>query len=174
MTLGGAARRQKGHAWEREVAELFRKAGYPDAHRGWQSRAGCDDPDIVGVSGYWIECRCRDYVNVPASLRKALADRQKAAASKYGWVAVVGKRTHRAGESDPLPTKFVAMTGDEARGWTDTVAKAMEGSSMAPVSFLSRSHRRGTTAMEYAVFPLDAWFAGVATIRGDGGPDGRG
>lgn len=160
MTLGGASRRRKGHDWEREVAALFRSVGYPEARRGWQARSGTDDPDIVGVPGYWIECRCRDYINIPAALRKALTDRKATDASKRGWIAVVAKRTHRISKNDPVPGKFVAMLLPEARDFVDATVKAMR-----PVSFFTRS----SEGMEYAVFDLHEWLAGVAALLRQGG-----
>jgi hypothetical protein len=140
---------------------MFREAGYPDAHRGWQARAGTDDPDIVGVTGYWIECRCRDYISIPDAICKAMHDRSKQGADKYRWIAVIGKRTHRAGKRDPLPVRFVAMPVAEAHEFVDAVAKSPNGPPTLPVSFDVRS----SGGLDYAVFALDVWFAGVALLQ---------
>lgn len=47
-----------GKTWERQVANLFKEAGFPAAKRGArQSRSGSEDPDVIGVPGWWIECK---------------------------------------------------------------------------------------------------------------------
>jgi hypothetical protein len=51
----GKAQRDKGKRGEREVAEALR-AVYPDAKRGWQSRAGSDAPDVDGTP-WWVEVK---------------------------------------------------------------------------------------------------------------------
>ena len=55
MKPGGG--RRKGHQFERDVANVFRAAGY-DARRGLQGRDGAEAPDVevVGLS-WWIECK---------------------------------------------------------------------------------------------------------------------
>jgi hypothetical protein len=51
---GGRYARNKGKRGEREVATILRAHGY-DVRRGWQSRAGSDDADVIGVPGWWVE-----------------------------------------------------------------------------------------------------------------------
>lgn len=52
---GGAASKRKGKMGEREacseLGELF-----PDLRRGWQSRAGTDEPDVTG-GPWWVEVK---------------------------------------------------------------------------------------------------------------------
>lgn len=47
--------RTKGHAFEREIARLFRR-WFPEARRGLQFRSGCEAPDVKGVP-WWVECK---------------------------------------------------------------------------------------------------------------------
>ena len=50
--------RNKGAAGERELAAVFRAAGYPDARRGQQHAGGPDSPDVVGgPPGIHWECK---------------------------------------------------------------------------------------------------------------------
>jgi len=51
----GKAQREAGKRYEREVAKAFR-AVLGDAKRGWQSRYGSDDPDVI-TPLYSIECK---------------------------------------------------------------------------------------------------------------------
>ena len=51
----GRSQRTKGQRGERETAVVWRDI-YPDAHRGAQSRAGTDAPDIDGTP-WWIEVK---------------------------------------------------------------------------------------------------------------------
>ena len=64
----GKSQRDKGARWERQVAALFREAGYPDAKRGFQTRGGAaEEPDVR--AGQWdIECK----VGKQPPIRKAL------------------------------------------------------------------------------------------------------
>ena len=52
----GRSQREKGKRWEREVAEMMRPI-FPEAHRGWQARAGSDAPDVVKCGPFWPECK---------------------------------------------------------------------------------------------------------------------
>lgn len=68
---GGRASRRKGHDWEREVARQFREAlPGADVTRGWQSRAGTDQPDVDGTP-FWVECKVGKRPNILAALRQA-------------------------------------------------------------------------------------------------------
>ena len=42
-----------------------------DIRRGWQSREGDDEPDVVGVPNFWIECKRQKRTNFRAALRQA-------------------------------------------------------------------------------------------------------
>ena len=52
--------RRKGHDYERDTAAWYRSRGI-EAKRGFQSRAGDDDPDVVlgppRNAWMWIECK---------------------------------------------------------------------------------------------------------------------
>lgn len=97
--------RQKGKVWEREVAAALRAIFGDRVHRGWQTRQGCDDPDIVGVPRQWPECKHHAVVNIAAAMRQAVEERD-AHFAKLGAVApalwpVVYSKSNRA---EPLVT----------------------------------------------------------------------
>lgn len=54
-----AQRRKKGHDFERWVAAELRKAGYPDAKRGFQTRGGTAEAADVEGTPFYIECKHR-------------------------------------------------------------------------------------------------------------------
>ena len=64
--------RQKGKRGERDLVKLFRKI-WPKAKRGWQTRSGRDDPDVV-VPYLWIESKFGIKPNPRAALEQAVAD----------------------------------------------------------------------------------------------------
>lgn len=58
MSEMGRFGRQKGKRGERATATDLRLMFPELAHairRGWQAREGDDDPDVMGVPGWWIE-----------------------------------------------------------------------------------------------------------------------
>lgn len=73
----GLSQRQKGQRGERKLAELLRD-GLPDfadqVRRGWQARLGCDDSDICGIPGFWIEHKCGKKPNMRRALKQAKGD----------------------------------------------------------------------------------------------------
>ena len=71
--MGGASSRRKGHAYERELVHLFRKA-MPGAEvrRGLQSRSG-DEVADVECPVFWVESKRGKKPGVRAALRQALA-----------------------------------------------------------------------------------------------------
>ncbi len=77
--LSGAGARRKGHQWERDVVHLFAAIFGAGVRRGLQYRDGADAPDVVGVPGWWIECKKGRRPNPCAALRQAIA-----AAAKSG------------------------------------------------------------------------------------------
>lgn len=89
-----ARERTKGAAWEREVARLFRDAIGCDAHRGAQSRAGRDGPDVTGVPGFWIECKHQANPRAAAALRQATSC--AAEAESHAWPIAVIKANRTA------------------------------------------------------------------------------
>jgi hypothetical protein len=71
MRPGGG--RQKGHAWEREVAIFFRKF-FPKARRGLQYQDGFQCPDVVGTP-FHVECKRGNKVNIRGAYEQAVRDR---------------------------------------------------------------------------------------------------
>lgn len=69
--MSGRKSRNKGKRWEQDVARTMRAIFGDHVKRGWQSRAGDDDPDIVGVPHFWIECKRQKRTNFRAALRQA-------------------------------------------------------------------------------------------------------
>ena len=72
----GLSQRQKGKRGERATAAEIR-AALPHladrVRRGWQSRQGDDEPDVI-LPGYWIEVKHGRQPNVRAALRQAVDD----------------------------------------------------------------------------------------------------
>ena len=79
--MSGRASRRKGHDYERDVAALWKQAGWPDARRGYQARDGADAPDVAGCAPYWIECKRGKATSPRAALRQATAAAPASAAS---------------------------------------------------------------------------------------------
>ena len=64
--------RNKGHAFEREMARLF-KTYFPQAKRGFQTRGGtAEAPDLEGTPWY-IDCKRMKRCNILGALRQAEA-----------------------------------------------------------------------------------------------------
>ena len=68
----GRPSRDKGKRGEREVAAILRAAGFDGVRRGWQSRAGSDDPDVIGLPGFWIEVGFGRTIRPRAKLAQAV------------------------------------------------------------------------------------------------------
>ena len=76
----GRSQREKGKRGERALVDVLKRWLPEIAHqirRGWQSRMGSDDPDVVGVPGCWFESKCGAQPNPRAALKQALADKGK-------------------------------------------------------------------------------------------------
>ena len=71
-SIGGAGARRKGHQWERDVVGLFAAIFGPGVRRGLQYRDGADCPDVVGVPGWWIECKKGRRPNPLGALRQSI------------------------------------------------------------------------------------------------------
>lgn len=73
----GLSSRQKGQRGERKLASVLRE-GLPDLaehiRRGWQARLGCDDSDVCGIPGFWIEHKCGKKPNPRRALKQAKND----------------------------------------------------------------------------------------------------
>ena len=83
--VGGAGARRKGHQWERDVVRLFAAVFGSVVRRGLQYRDGVDAPDVMGVPGWWIECKKGRRPNPLGALRQAI---QAAGQSKLRPVAI--------------------------------------------------------------------------------------
>ena len=71
--MSGRRSRNKGKRWEQDVARMMREI-FPksdEIRRGWQSREGDDEPDVVGIPEFWIECKRQKRTNFRAALRQA-------------------------------------------------------------------------------------------------------
>ena len=51
----GKAQRVKGYTWERRVAQILREF-WPEARRGYQSRGGQEQCDVIGTPMH-VECK---------------------------------------------------------------------------------------------------------------------
>lgn len=75
--MTGRMSRNKGRRGEQEVARRLREA-MPEiadnVRRGWQSRVGCDDADVCGLPGFWIECKTGKQPNIRAAYKQATKD----------------------------------------------------------------------------------------------------
>jgi len=73
MALSGAARRRKGHDFERLMARALR-ALWPGATRGYQRETSQDKRPDVDNTPFWIECKRGKRTNIMAALRQAEKD----------------------------------------------------------------------------------------------------
>jgi hypothetical protein len=65
----GSSSRRKGHNFERETAEFFRRF-FPNARRGLAQTRNSGETADVEETPYWVECK-RGKVNITAALRQA-------------------------------------------------------------------------------------------------------
>jgi hypothetical protein len=72
----GRASRNKGRRGEQDVARILRE-GLPEIadtlRRGWQSRFGSDEPDVLGLPGFWLEHKCGRQPNIRAAFKQAVS-----------------------------------------------------------------------------------------------------
>lgn len=73
----GMRSRRKGKKGERATATEIREA-LPElagqVRRGWQSRRGDDDPDVIGLPGTWLEIKTGKQPNPRAALAQAIEE----------------------------------------------------------------------------------------------------
>lgn len=83
--MSGLRSRRKGHGFERAIATEFR-ALFPELaasiRRGWQSRAGNDEPDVI-VPYFTIECKAQRRCNIKAALKQAEENNERFKETKY-------------------------------------------------------------------------------------------
>ncbi len=71
----GRACRRKGRRGEQELVRILRESMPEIAdslRRGWQSRMGCDDPDVCGLPGFWIEHKAGKQPGMRQAYKQAL------------------------------------------------------------------------------------------------------
>lgn len=108
----GKRSRDKGAAWEREVARMLREAGVPAKRGLGQARSASEVAD-VHVDGWWCELKCGE----PAKYAlKALLQAQLAEHESY---CRTGQRLHP-----------VAICKADRRGPTATLVERVRGVTM--------------------------------------------
>lgn len=77
--MGGASSRRKGHQFEREVANMFKAAGFTDARRQLEYHEDdCRGVDIQGTGPYKVQCKkLAKYVSIN-TIGEVVCDRQLA------------------------------------------------------------------------------------------------
>lgn len=64
---------QKGKAFERECANLFKKKGFKNCRRG-QQRTGLDTDDIVGLPHLSVECKAVERLDIYKAMEQSTRD----------------------------------------------------------------------------------------------------
>lgn len=67
--------REKGKAGERELAKIFRDAGF-DCRRGQQYCGASGDADVIGLPGIHIECKRVERLNLYDAIAQARHDKK--------------------------------------------------------------------------------------------------
>lgn len=90
----GKASREKGKRGEREVAKIFREAGYPEARRTSQycGKTG-DASDVTGVPGLHLEVKFVEKEAVRSWYGQAVRDAE--AADRGDVPVVIHRKTHQ-------------------------------------------------------------------------------
>lgn len=89
----GKTSREKGKRGEREVAKIFRDAGYPEAHRTSQycGKTG-DASDVTGVPGIHPEVKFVEREQIRSWYGQAVRDAE--AAGRGDVPVVIHRKTH--------------------------------------------------------------------------------
>ena len=66
--------RRKGAVGEREIAKYLREHGFTEARRGQQFKGGADSPDVVGLTGFHIEVKRVENLNLNAAMEQSIKD----------------------------------------------------------------------------------------------------
>jgi hypothetical protein len=71
----GKSQRDKGKRFERQVAAALRDVA-GDTRRGWQTRSGSDEPDVIcgALGDCWLECKTGARPNIVAAMEQARRD----------------------------------------------------------------------------------------------------
>lgn len=80
--------RNKGAAGERELAGILREYGF-DARRGQQFCGINGDADVLGLTGYHIECKRVEKLNIDNAMEQSVRD------SRDGEIPIVCHRKNR-------------------------------------------------------------------------------
>ena len=120
--------RNKGKRWEQEVAACLRKIFGESVRRGWQARAGGDDPDIVDVPNFWIEAKHHKVVNIGAAIRQVLTAKKK---NDPRWPLIVSKSDRQ----EPLATMTWGNFLEILHQWWESIETNEElGSKLAALT----------------------------------------
>lgn len=65
---------RKGKVGEREIAAYLREHGYTEARRGQQFHGGSDSPDVVGMTGFHIEVKRVERLDLNAAMEQSIRD----------------------------------------------------------------------------------------------------
>lgn len=65
---------RKGKVGEREIAAYLREHGYAEARRGQQFHGGADSPDVVGMTGFHIEVKRVERLDLNAAMEQSIRD----------------------------------------------------------------------------------------------------
>lgn len=66
--------RRKGAVGEREIAKYLRDHGFTEARRGQQYKGGADSPDVVGLTGFHIEVKRVERLDLNAAMEQSIRD----------------------------------------------------------------------------------------------------
>ena len=66
--------RRKGAVGEREIAKYLRDHGFTEARRGQQFKGGADSPDVVGLTGFHIEVKRVERLDLNAAMDQSIHD----------------------------------------------------------------------------------------------------
>ena len=66
--------RRKGAVGEREIARYLREHGFAEARRGQQFKGGADSPDVVGLTGFHIEVKRVERLDLNAAMEQSIRD----------------------------------------------------------------------------------------------------
>ena len=66
--------RRKGAVGEREIAKYLREHGFNEARRGQQFKGGADSPDVVGLTGFHIEVKRVERLDLNAAMEQSIRD----------------------------------------------------------------------------------------------------
>ena len=69
--------RMKGKRAELEIARFLRDHGFTEAKRGQQYRGGADSPDVTGLTGFHIEVKRVERLDLNAAMEQSIKDSGK-------------------------------------------------------------------------------------------------